>query len=327
MRTQLRAYQDGSAHDHWPDAYLATEQIVEEALQRVAAGARSARVAGGLPSADPAGREDRLAKALTDNPRISLALEAARYPRPLLPAPPGERSPAWAEVAAVAQGTQPPTTLLSAKAEDGMLMASVGVQPVNAATTVVGGSCDGWIIVGIAERLACKPRRHTDRTPRAYRYRSLEIRRVGDLEGLESRPLAAGDIAQWTDPAPSPLSYIPAALEPLLAIDHPGDAVRGLGLPVQVLTPTTLLISTLGLRPGKPMTLDDDAGPGLTLITWRTCYKRSDYHIAWPRLTGCAVVIRPDLMPRIADRLQANLVMRDFIAADEALAETDRRDA
>ena len=71
------------------------------------------------------------------------------------------------------------------------------------------------------------------------------------------------------------------------------------------------------------MVLNDDAGPGLALITWRACYQQSDYHLAWPRLTGCAVVLRPDLLSRLAGRLKASLVIREFVVADEALAEPD----
>ena len=85
-----------------------------------------------------------------------------------------------------------------------------------------------------------------------------------------------------------------------------------------------MLTQALGLRPGHLATLNDDVGPGLGLIIWRTCYERSDYHLAWPRMTGCAVVIRPDLMPRLADSIMPNLVMREFIACDEVLAEPDR---
>ena len=55
MKDQLRAYRDTSMHDYWPDAYLAIEQAVEEALQQTAAGARAARIAAGLPIRGPGG--------------------------------------------------------------------------------------------------------------------------------------------------------------------------------------------------------------------------------------------------------------------------------
>jgi hypothetical protein len=327
MKDQLRAYRDTSIRDHWPDAYLAVEQIVEEALQRTAAGARSARIAVGLLSADPAGREDELATALTDLPQIPLALEAARYPRPLIPAPPRDNSPIWAEIAAAARGVpSEPATVFATRAVDGKLMATVSVQSATIATVIDGGPYDDWCVIGTAERLACQPRHYGDGTLFAYRYSALEVREEGNRERLDSRPLAVGDIREWTDPLPGP--HVPSLInepQPLLAIDHP--TTSSLGLAPQVLVPIGLFAEALGLRPGKAMTLDDDAGPGLALITWRTCYKQSDYYLAWPRLTGCAVVIRPDLLPRLTSHLNASLVMRGFVAGDEALAESDSSNA
>ena len=100
-----------------------------------------------------------------------------------------------------------------------------------------------------------------------------------------------------------------------------GDAASGLGIPPEALVPAGSLIAALGLRSGQPMTLNDDAGPGLAFITWRTCYEQSEYYLAWPRVTGCAIVLRPDLMPRLSRHAQATLVIREFVVGDEALAE------
>lgn len=85
---------------------------------------------------------------------------------------------------------------------------------------------------------------------------------------------------------------------PLLGVDRDmvaaGDAAHGLGLPDLTLTAGRWLRAALHLRPGAPLTLEDDRGLALRLICWRTEYERSSYHLAWPRMTGCAVVIRPD---------------------------------
>ena len=114
-----------------------------------------------------------------------------------------------------------------------------------------------------------------------------------------------------------------AETQPLLGIDHDmtgaGDAASGLGLPAEILVPTGSLIAALGLRPGQPMTLNDDIGPALALITWRTCYEQSEYYLAWPRVTGCAVVLRPDLLVRLTDHVRATLVLRHFIVGSDAL--------
>jgi hypothetical protein len=209
-----------------------------------------------------------------------------------------------------------------------MLTATVSIGHASNGTVINGGPYDGWRIIGTAERLACPPPRYGEGSLMAYRSCALEVRKEGEKDGIASRPLAAGDIKQWTDPFPE--GHPPDTLtgpRPLLAIDHPmassGDAASGPGLPIQVLAPTSSLTEALGLRPGEPMVLNDDAGPGLALITWRACYQQSDYHLAWPRLTGCAVVLRPDLLSRLAGRLKASLVIREFVAADEALAEPD----
>ncbi|GAA2619223.1 hypothetical protein Stube_14240 [Streptomyces tubercidicus] len=61
------------------------------------------------------------------------------------------------------------------------------------------------------------------------------------------------------------------------------------------------------------MTPEDDRWPALRLICWRTEYKRSSDHLAWPRTTGCAVVLRPDLLEVLSERAQANVVIRDFV--------------
>lgn len=320
MRAQLRAYRDSRIQDHSPDAYLAVEQLVEEVLQRTASGARAARIAAGRPTGDPAAREDELARTLTDSPQLPLALEATRYPRPPIPAPPTDISPIWPTIASAARGTTPPpTAVVAAQAMDGKLMATVSMQPVSSLAMIEGGPHDGWYAIGTAERLACPPRHYGDSISRSYRYSGLEVREEADRRGLGIRPLAVGDTRQWMDPRFGPLISDLPSPQPLVAIDHP--MTSGLGLPSQVLVPTSRLIEALGLRAATPVSLDDDEGTALALITWRTCYKRSDYYLAWPHLTGCAVVMRPDLMSRLADRVGKGLVIRDFVAGDEVLAQ------
>jgi hypothetical protein len=40
-------------------------------------------------------------------------------------------------------------------------------------------------------------------------------------------------------------------------------------------------------------------------------------------MIGCAVAIRPDLIPGLSDRWPEALVIREFIVGDETLAESD----
>ncbi|MFE2910835.1 hypothetical protein [Kitasatospora indigofera] len=111
---------------------------------------------------------------------------------------------------------------------------------------------------------------------------------------------------------------------PLLGLDRAmtaaADATQGLGLPGFALTPTPWLRAALCLTPGAPLTLDDDHGPALRLICWRTEYKRSAYRLPWPwpRTTGCAVVIRPDLLDVLSERTSDPIVIRDVVMRLEA---------
>lgn len=66
----------------------------------------------------------------------------------------------------------------------------------------------------------------------------------------------------------------------------------------------------------EPLVLDDDAGPAVALITWRTLYETSDYHLPWPRLLGSGVLMRPDVLPSLADAAAGNIVLRDFVVGD-----------
>ncbi|MGC0405167.1 hypothetical protein RKD27_007811 [Streptomyces sp. SAI-126] len=96
------------------------------------------------------------------------------------------------------------------------------------------------------------------------------------------------------------------------------DSAQGLGLPGFTLAPTPWLRTALRLKPGAPLTLEDDHGPGLRLICWRTEYKRSAYHLPWPRTTGCAVVVRPDLLDILSARASAPIAIRDVVMRLEA---------
>ena len=324
MRAQVRAYRD-DGRGRWPDAYLAIDQTVEEALQLTAAGARAARIAAGVPAGNPVALEDKLAQAITSGSRLPLALEAARYPRPPVPAPPGDGDQLWTAIAATAHGADPgPVLLKGARASEGMLAATINMQAADTAFLISGGSFDGWLIISTAERRICPPRNHGGNSRAAYRYTAVETREYGDGTALGLRPFATGNLRTWTDPLPEgPAGDLLPGTRPLIGIDYEmssaGDTASGLGLPTGILAPTGPLIAALGLRPGQLMTLDDDAGPGLALVIWRTCYEQSEYYLAWPSITGCAVILRPDLLPRLAEHTQAPLSFRDFVVGDDAL--------
>jgi hypothetical protein len=91
------------------------------------------------------------------------------------------------------------------------------------------------------------------------------------------------------------------------------DAAHGLGLPGFALAPTPWLRTALCLKPGAPLTLEDDRGPALRFICWRTEYERSAYRLPWPRTTGCAIVIRPDVLDSLSERASVPIVTRDVV--------------
>ena len=83
MQVQFGAY-GNQVKIRWPDAFLAVDEAVEGAIQRTAAGLRSARPMNGEPVADPVAFEDHLAGALLDDPELPLAIERTRQPRPAI---------------------------------------------------------------------------------------------------------------------------------------------------------------------------------------------------------------------------------------------------
>ncbi|MFJ1671622.1 AAA family ATPase [Streptomyces bottropensis] len=295
-RTQLRAYR--SADEQLPpDAYLATEEAVEEAVQRTAAGSRAHRLSNGLGVSDPRTWEDQLATALADSPIVPLAFEAARWPRPGLPAPPGPDDPG--------------------NSMAGITAETISMRPLAEADVLSGQPLHGWYILASVEkrRFLSLHRRTTDAV--SFRLSGPEVTARGGHETPDAPPFSDGDLTEWTEgPAQLPLG-LPQVTFPLLGVDRDmvaaGDAAHGLGLPDLTLTPGWWLPAALHLRPGAPLTLEDDHGLALGLICWRTEYERSSYHLAWPRMTGCAVVIRPDLLEVLAERVPATVVIRDFV--------------
>lgn len=301
--TQVRAYR--SADEHLvPDAYLATDEAVEEAVQRTAAGSRANRLAVGLGVSDPRAWEDRLATALTDGPFVPLAFEAVRWPRPSLGVPPGPDD---------VSGLDCPVGPAA-----GATMETVSVRPLAEADVLTGRPLTDWRILGSVEkrRFLSLRRRTTDLV--SLRFSGSEITGCGAQGSPDDvPPFSDGDLVEWGERSEQLPPTLPQGGRPLLGVDRDmtaaGDAAHGLGLPDLTLTPTWWLRAALALRPGAPLTLEDDHGPALQLICWRTEYERNSYQLAWPRTTGCAVVIRPDLLEVLSEQAPAPIAIRDFV--------------
>ena len=103
MQAQFDAYAN-KLERRWPDVFLASDEAVETAIQRSAAGVRAARLMNGEPVGDPVELEKTLARALLDEPELPLAMERTRQPRPAIPPPPLRGDPLWRALRARAEG-------------------------------------------------------------------------------------------------------------------------------------------------------------------------------------------------------------------------------
>jgi hypothetical protein len=321
---QLDEFAD-SLTKRWPDAFLAPEQIVEEILQTVAAGGRTDLLARGIPAADPTAWEDELARLLTDHPRHVLGIEATRWPRPALPQPPDFSEGTWTAIRDRIDSAV--ERCPDAAEHEGLLLATVSTNASAEVSVAEHGRLVGWRWVATIERRSVLQHDYRNAELFAKRYRAIEVRDVGDEEALTLPPLAVGDVRQWFARVHPDIGEGTLSVStPLIGMDSELLPVqggqRGLGWPDSLLTPTALLVASLGLGPGDPWTMEDENGVGLALVTWRAEYDTSDYHLPRPLLRGAGVLMRPDLFDVLtAVAGPKRLVFRDFVVGDSELAE------
>ncbi len=305
LHSQLDSLGD-RARKRWPDAFLVNEETIESTVQSVAAGGRAAMFAAGGFLTDGIAWEDRLASALVDAPKKPLILEATRQPRPPIPPPPGNGDAIWSLIRDRARGASPADSgIEEAVDEEGILIATVHVEPHRSARNVQHGTLGGWRWLGTMEKRWIEPSDWRDEKQLiAMRYRVLEVRDVDDRQALNHSPVASGDLRMWKasiDPVPA--ASVLSKSQPLIGVDRElrfvGDGRAGLGAPPAVLTPTAALIMSLALKPDEGCTYHDCDGIGLALVTWRAEYDRSEYYLARPRIHGSGIVIRPDLFDRL----------------------------
>ena len=325
MRAQVRAYVD-TVRKRWPDAFLASIETVENAIQRAAAGARGARLINHGPVANPARLEDRLATALLDDPKLPLAVEQTRQPRPQIPPPPPRGDPLWRALRARAKGGGVDETGVEAASQDGSkLLATIAISDSEVVPTIVDGPYGDWRLVAAVERrVISQPDWKSNEDDIAKRYRAVELRLNGDRQALTLPPIATGNILTWKSAAGTDFSVnLGIRTGPVIGYDFEvrdaEDGHHGLGIQRGLLTPTTWLVATLTLKQRPGFVLDDDAGRALALITWRTEYETSDYYLAWPRLCGTGLVVRNDVFDRLVHAAQEQLIFRDFLVGSSSL--------
>ncbi len=322
---QLRALAIRS-QGHWPDAFVGWAGIIEDAIQRASSGARLARLRSGDLASDPKELERQLAGVLLDDPGIPLHLERTRVPRPVIPLPPSRADYPWSELSASeAEGN------LGDRGPDHdhdtpHLRRTLNATGPDAVPVLSSGSLRGWRLVATVEQRTI-PR---DRYPpdqehdSATRYRSVELRTDGDQHSLISPPFAECDAALWYSPSqPDPVDRHAIGTSPIVGLDSDptfaSDAREGLGLPTILLTPTRRLMALLHLSPGPAFSLEDSQGKAMRLLTWRTEYETSDYHLPRPLLTGAGLVLRPDVFDRLVAATGGLLKFRDFLEGSPGL--------
>ncbi|MGA5444313.1 hypothetical protein ACPCKW_33115 [Streptomyces griseoincarnatus] len=337
MRTQLDLLTHPSSNQ-FPDAYLADRATAEDALQKAAAGLRTALAqAGHLVNAQAF--ERGTAVRLRDDSRPALRSELARIPRPLTR--PGALSwsldPAPWFNDSQEQKPWPPPGLAS--------VADLRSLPdgAQALARVDDGPHADWVQIGLIER---------QRTP-ARRYPDQPARQVLITVGLEAAdanpppgtlPLSQAPWQLWTRPLPRlapALTQAGAAAEHLSATDQALVALTdagatpmvdapprrsGPGLPPYVLAPAASVVAALGLQPTGGIcgfSLSDTAGEALICRQWRGhLVHDGGFEPLLPVVAGADLLIRPDLFTSLhaaigPSRCQAGINVRHMTAAQD----------
>lgn len=305
-REKKRAQSSGlasRASGRMPNAFFAALEGVEDSLQRVASGARSALAAAGSVVNDATAWEDETATLLTNDPSFSLDLERTREPRPPMPAPSSSRD---AAELAIGDGVRLTN-------DAGRVGASTAPVAATHAPTVDTGTCKDWRVVAYLERrtvLGGYPSKGKD--GRSSRAAALELRVNGTPH---SRPGPFGYAAMgswWGEPLAAHASSSDTFL---FGIDSTteGDAAEGLGWSVPLIAPSPFLRSSLGLESSGRFELADAHGPALVFRTWRSNYEGGEYELAFPTLCGSRILMRPDLFARLCTMHNRALAWREFI--------------
>ncbi len=326
-QAQIHAYQD-TRNELLPDAFLVWDEAVEDAIQRVAAGARAACLMNHGPVADSVELEETLAQALLNEPELPLALERTRQSRPEIPPPPPRSDPLWDALRVRAEGGSVDETGVEDASQNGSeLLGTVAIMGSEDVLTIVGGPYDGWrLVAAVEQRVMSRPDWGTKENDIIYRYRVVELRLSGDRHALTLPPIAKGDLRAWSSSSWMGLSVNEKIRsQPVIGSDlgarAAGEGYYGLGVQGQLLTPTPWLVAALSLKRSTNFVLHDEAGPALALITWRTEYEISDYHLAWPRLRGAGMVVRREAFDSLVHAAQGGLISRDFLAGSLSLSD------
>lgn len=322
---QINTYQDRIRRRR-PDAFLASQETLENVLQQTAGGVRGASLMNYGTVSDPIRLEERLAIALLDDPMLPLAVERTRQPRPEMPPPPSRGDPLWHALLERAEGASDVETGITAACQEGdQLFATIGISDSENVPAIVGGPYDGWrLVAAVEERLIPQRDRRSDKDDIANRFRIVELRLSRDRQALTFPPVTEGDIRTWK-PTITPAFPMNEKIRscPIVGYDlgviAADDGHLGLGIQRGLLTPTSFLIAALGLKRSTSFVLEDDIGQALALITWRTEYDTSDYYLPRPQLRGAGLVLRSDAFNQLVRKAQGQVIFRDFLSGPSNL--------
>jgi AAA ATPase domain len=299
-----------------PDAHMAVEEAVEDAIQRAAGGGRGARLLAGDPVADPAAWELALGDAIVVDPLVPLRFERARQPRPDIPPPPCPGDALWLGTAPYDGDLVVPEWQGGARRqqEASPIAGVTGSFDPNEIDTVRAGRFAEWRMIATAEDRTFPGRVARDDPDRiASRYRSVDLTRATQRQEAIGR----GSAELWWDAEAEDRFEEDEGTARLINVDRElralADVKFGLRVEQPILVPSPLLLRLLNLRLVKPLAFGDADGPGLALVIWRAEYQTSEYHLPWPRLRGCGVLLRPDLFLELQESTSRPVRFQDFI--------------
>ena len=234
--------------------------------------------------------------------------------------PPLRGDPLWRGLRARAEGGSVAETSVEAACQNGsLLFGTVAILGTQVVPTLVDGPFGGWrLVASVERRVMSRPDRSSKEDDIAELYRVVELRPSGDRQALTVPPIAEEDLRVWNSSSVPGLSVNGRIRsQPVFgcvsAVRAAGDGHHGLGIQSPLFTPTPWLFSALTLKRSTYFVLDDDDGRALALITWRTEYETSDYHLAWPRLCGAGLVVRSDAFDRLVHAAEGGLISREFL--------------
>lgn len=329
FRKQLE-WLSSQADCRFPDAFIAPYETAEEVLQRVAGAGRVALALAGNIISNPIDWELNLARILLNDPRVPLAFEAIRVPRPDLPPPPGHGDTIWQKIISSAsnEGKKDTMKLPAAIHDRDYIAATTALKAPTTVPTILEGPYKGWKTIACQEIRISRPQRSaSDKgTVTVISWAAIEFRQNHDEAGLKMPPIGNGPLEVWflTFPLDMPVLSL-GHTAPLIVTDDDNaitvDGTGGLGYSCMPLAPSYLLLQKLGLRPGNGLfeLVDENGNVGLTARNWRTNYVVSDYEMGWPTLRGTALLARPDVFNRIVTEFGSNLTWREYISGSEKL--------